>query len=70
MTAMGSTQEFSYDAAGNVEQAVDGTGAATRFMNDEWGRAVRVIRADEGVEEYTYDHAGNFIEKRNGNILQ
>ena len=54
-------ESSSYDPAGNVECATDGMGETTQFINDMWGRATEVVRADGETERYVYDHAGNVI---------
>ena len=36
-------------------------GETTQFINDMWGRATEVVRADGETERYVYDHAGNVI---------
>lgn len=44
-----------------MERATDGMGETTQFINDMWGRATEVVRADGETERYVYDHAGNVI---------
>ena len=62
----GSSQEYRYDAVGNMVGIRDGTGASTTYETDLWGRITQVRRADGGVENYGYDYVGNVISARDG----
>ncbi len=65
-TNEGRSQEFRYDAAGNMIGVKDGNGAATEYATDLWGRVTQINRADGGIEKFAYDHAGHLISAIDG----
>ena len=62
-----SSQEYAYDAAGNIIALKDGNGNATSYDTDLWGRITRIHNAGGTEEAYTYDHAGNVLTATDGN---
>ena len=66
-TQEGSSQEYIYDAAGNVTGIVDGNGNRTQYETDQWGRITEILHADQSHEHYTYDLAGNITTAVDGN---
>ena len=63
MTSAGSTQQYEYDAAGNITGVMDGEAHRTRY---EWGRIVEIRRPDGGSEYYRYDYVGNITSTVDG----
>ncbi|MCY9559552.1 RHS repeat-associated core domain-containing protein [Paenibacillus apiarius] len=61
------SQEYTYDAAGNITGIVDGEGNATRHTLDAWGNIKVLTRADGSEERYSYDRAGNITSSTDGN---
>ncbi|WP_019419954.1 DUF6531 domain-containing protein, partial [Paenibacillus sp. OSY-SE] len=61
------SQEYTYDAAGNITGIVDGEGNATRHTLDAWGNIKVLTRADGSEERYSYDRAGNMTSSTDGN---
>lgn len=66
-TAGNSTQEYEYDAIGNIIGIIDGNQNRTSYITDTWGRTVEVHTPDDAIEEYLYDYAGNIIRAKDGN---
>ncbi len=66
MTTAGSSQQYEYDAFGNITGVVDGEGNRTQYILDEWGRIVEIKRADGASEFYRYDYAGNITRTIDG----
>ncbi|MCM1161126.1 MAG: DUF6531 domain-containing protein, partial [Roseburia sp.] len=67
LTDGGRTQEYEYDAVGNIVGLKDGNGNRTGYKTDMWGRITRTVLADGTEEAYTYDAAGNITSATDGN---
>ncbi|MBD5464500.1 MAG: hypothetical protein HDR22_01530, partial [Lachnospiraceae bacterium] len=67
LTDGGRTQEYEYDAIGNIVGLKDGNGNRTSYKTDMWGRILRTVLADGTEETYAYDAAGNMISATDGN---
>lgn len=61
------SQEYTYDALGNITGIRDGEGNYTQYNLDLWGRVKEIIKADESIERYSYDYAGNITSATDGN---
>ncbi len=61
------SQEYTYDALGNITGLKDGEGNETKYILDLWGRITEITKADESKESYTYDFAGNVTSTTDGN---
>ncbi|MFL1675787.1 RHS repeat-associated core domain-containing protein [Paenibacillus dendritiformis] len=61
------SQEYTYDALGNITGIVDGEGNRTRHSLDAWGNIRVLTRADGSEERYSYDRAGNIISSTDAN---
>ena len=59
-------QMFTYDAAGNIVEALDANGGLTRYVRDAAGRVTRVISAAGRFTDYTYDTCGRLSSERVG----
>ena len=57
---------FTYDAAGNVVEALDAAGGLTRYERDAAGRVTRIISAAGRFTDYTYDLCGRLVSERVG----
>lgn len=53
------TQEYEYDAAGNIIGIIDGNKNPIKYITDEWGRITKIQIENEVLEQYEYDYAGN-----------
>ena len=65
-SAGNATQEFLYDARGNITGVVDGNRNRTAYALDAWGRVTEICKADGSTEQYAYDHAGNILRSVDG----
>ncbi|HET6990701.1 MAG TPA: hypothetical protein VFJ43_05220, partial [Bacteroidia bacterium] len=64
----GTTVDYSYDDDGNLLQLVDSaTGGIERSEYDEKGQRILHVNALGRITRWSYDEAGNVIEKRVGN---
>lgn len=61
------SQEYFYDALGNVTGIKDGEGNQTSYNLDPWGRITEINKADGSREWYNYDYAGNITSTIDGN---
>jgi RHS repeat-associated protein len=61
------SQEYCYDALGNVTGIIDGEGNITKYKLDNWGKIKEVEKADGSKEWYDYDYAGNVVSTMDGN---
>ena len=59
-------QMFTYDAAGNIVEALDANGGLTRYVRDAAGRVTRIISAAGRFTDYTYDTCGRLSSERVG----
>jgi RHS repeat-associated protein len=59
--ADGSTEQFGYDAAGNVTQYRNRNGQLLRYTYDARGELLRRDHADGTHEDFTYDSGGNLL---------
>ena len=66
MTKGKASQQYVYDAPGNITGITDGAGNHTEYILDKWGRIVEIRQADESSEFYGYDYAGNVIRSTDG----
>ncbi len=66
MTKGKASQQYVYDAPGNITRITDGVGNHTEYILDKWGRIVEIRQADESSEFYGYDYAGNVIRSTDG----
>ncbi len=66
MTKGKASQQYRYDAPGNITGITDGAGNHTKYILDKWGRIVEIRQADESSEFYSYDYAGNVICSTDG----
>lgn len=63
----GISQQYTYDAVGNIAGIKDGEGNLTTHILDLWGRITEIKKADGSVEKYKYDYAGNITSSTDGN---
>jgi len=61
------SQEYTYDALGNITGIKDGEGNLTVNTLDLWGRITEVLKPDGSSEKYEYDYAGNVTASVDGN---
>ncbi len=61
------SQQYRYDALGNVTAVKDGEGNETSYSLDLWGKVKEVQKADGSKEWYDYDYAGNVTATTDGN---
>ncbi len=61
------SQQYIYDALGNVTAVKDGEGNETSYSLDLWGKVKEVQKADGSKEWYDYDYAGNVTNTVDGN---
>lgn len=61
------SQQYTYDAEGNITGIVDGNGNSTRYTLDLWGRIINVTEPDGTNIKCDYDYAGNLISTTDGN---
>ncbi|MBC2582752.1 DUF6531 domain-containing protein, partial [Clostridium sp. DJ247] len=61
------SQQYTYDALGNITGIKDGEGNETSYTLDLWGKIREVQKADGSKEWYDYDYAGNVIGTVDGN---
>ncbi len=61
------SQQYNYDAAGNITGIVDGNGNSAKYTLDLWGRIVTVTEPDGTNIKCDYDYAGNLISTTDGN---
>lgn len=59
-------QMFTYDAAGNIVEALDANGGLTRYVRDAAGRVTRIISAAGRFTDYTYDTCGHLVTESVG----
>ena len=59
-------QMFTYDAAGNIVEALDANGGLTQYVRDAAGRVTRIISAAGRFTDYTYDTCGRLSSERVG----
>ena len=59
-------QMFTYDAAGNIVEALDAIGGLTQYMRDAAGRVTRIISAAGRFTDYTYDTCGRLVTESVG----
>lgn len=59
-------QMFTYDAAGNIVEALDANGGLIRYVRDAAGRVTRIISAAGRFTDYTYDTCGRLSSERVG----
>ena len=59
-------QMFTYDAAGNIVEALDANGGLTQYMRDTAGRVTRIISAAGRFTDYTYDTCGRLVTESVG----
>ena len=57
---------FTYDAAGNVVEALDAAGGLTQYERDAAGRVTRIISAAGRFTDYTYDTCGRLAAESVG----
>ncbi|KNY27945.1 RHS repeat-associated core domain-containing protein [Pseudobacteroides cellulosolvens] len=61
------SQEYTYDALGNITGIKDGEGNHTTNTLDLWGRITDVQKPDGSSEKYEYDYVGNVVTSIDGN---
>ncbi|MCX7749287.1 MAG: DUF6531 domain-containing protein, partial [Clostridia bacterium] len=61
------SQEYTYDALGNITGIKDGEGNYTSHILDLWGRVTEIQKPDGSSEKYSYDYAGNISASIDGN---
>jgi RHS repeat-associated protein len=61
------SQEYTYDALGNITGIKDGEGNTTTHTLDLWGRVTEIQKPDGSSEKYIYDCAGNVTASIDGN---
>jgi RHS repeat-associated protein len=61
-----SSQEYEYDASGNIIGVLDGNLTKTCYEVDSWGRVTAVNMPEGTKESYTYDYAGNITATIDG----
>ena len=59
-------QMFTYDAAGNIVEALDANGGLTQYVRDAVGRVTRIISAAGRFIAYTYDTCGRLVTESVG----
>ena len=59
-------QMFTYDAAGNIVEALDAIGGLTQYVRDAAGRVTRIISAAGRFTDYTYDTCGRLVTESVG----
>lgn len=59
-------QMFTYDAAGNIVEALDANGGLTQYVRDAVGRVTRIISAAGRFTDYTYDTCGRLVTESVG----
>lgn len=59
-------QMFTYDAAGNIVEALDANGGLTQYVRDAAGRVTRIISAAGRFIAYTYDTCGRLVTESVG----
>ena len=59
-------QMFTYDAAGNIVEALDANGGLTQYVRDTAGRVTRIISAAGRFTDYTYDTCGRLVTESVG----
>ena len=59
-------QMFTYDAAGNIVEALDANGGLTQYVRDAAGRVTRIISAAGRFTDYTYDTCGRLVTESVG----
>ena len=59
-------QMFTYDAAGNIVEALDANGGLTQYMRDAAGRITRLISPAGRFIAYTYDTCGRLVTESVG----
>ncbi len=59
-------QMFTYDAAGNIVEALDANGGLTQYVRDAAGRVTRIISAAGRFTNYTYDTCGRLVTESVG----
>ena len=59
-------QMFTYDAAGNIVEALDANGGLTQYVRDAAGRVTRIISAAGRFTDYTYDICGRLVTESVG----
>ena len=59
-------QMFTYDAAGNIVEALDANGGLTQYVRDAAGRITRLIRPAGRFIAYTYDTCGRLVTESVG----
>jgi RHS repeat-associated protein len=59
--ALGLTETFGYDPAGNRTARTDKKGQVTHYAYDALNRIARITYADGRTADYTYDLAGNLV---------
>ncbi|SNT25939.1 RHS repeat-associated core domain-containing protein [Anaerovirgula multivorans] len=60
------TASYTYDALDHILTYQDGEGNLTTYFRDAWGRATRIIDAEEVSTYYQYDYAGNLVMTKDG----
>jgi len=61
------SQQYTYDAEGNITGIVDGNGNSTRYSLDLWGKIINITEPDGTNIKYDYDYAGNLVSTTDGN---
>jgi len=61
------SQQYTYDAEGNITGVVDGNGNSTRYSLDLWGKIINITEPDGTNIKYDYDYAGNLVSTTDGN---
>lgn len=59
-------QMFTYDAAGNIVEALDAIGGLTQYVRDAAGRVTRIISPAGRFIAYTYDTCGRLVTESVG----
>ena len=59
-------QMFTYDAAGNIVEALDANGGLTQYVRDAVGRVTRIISAAGRFTDYIYDTCGRLVAESVG----
>ena len=59
-------QMFTYDAAGNIVEALDANGGLTQYVRDAAGRITRLISPAGRFIAYTYDTCGRLVTESVG----
>ncbi|MEB2363171.1 MAG: hypothetical protein HUU41_03270 [Bryobacteraceae bacterium] len=63
----GGATAYEYTYAERISRCADAGGAGTSFRFDWKQNPIELIRDGEVAERYTYDRAGNLIERKDGN---